>query len=553
MQLDEAVLSNLKNTMSVLYKDRQDWYTVWRDIADYFLPKRYTWLMTGNERTRYLSINAKIVDATGTNAGRVLASGMMNGVTSPARPWFKLRLAGYQDDLDYGSRVWLDEVERRMMLAMSESNFYNCLAVMYLDLVFFGTAAMLIYEDYENVFCCRNCCLGEYYLASNSKGRVDTFGRQFQYSVKQLVQEFGEENVSDRVKEAYKSGGARLGEMIDVWHLIEPNDKRDGSLAKSFDYRETYWESANADGRVLSRRGFHELPGIFPRWEITGNDNYGTSPAMDALGDVKQLQQETIRKAQSLDYMVRPPMLLDVSMKYSPTAIIPGGQTYIAGLSNGNVGGKPAFQINPPINELTLDIRDVQGRIKETFHNDLFKMISQLETVRSATEIDARREEKLVLLGPVLERFNNEALDPGITRIFNIMQRAGLFPPAPRAIQSRKLEIQYVSILSSAQSAVGVIPTERFLQVIGNVSSVYPKALNIPNWDELLLDYGRDIGVKAKNMNSRADIQEQHDADDKRAAMASGLEAAQVASESAKNLSETEVGGGANALQRIIG
>ena len=172
---------------------------------------------------------------------------------------------------------------------------------------------------------------------------------------------------------------------------------------------------------------------------------------------------------------------------------------------------------------------------------------------RSATEIDARREEKLVLLGPVLERFENEALDPAINRVFSIMNRAGLLPPAPRSIQNAKLEIQYVSILSAAQSAVGVIPTERFLQIIGNVSAIYPKALNIPNWDELLIDYGRDIGVKAKNINSRDDIASLGEQDDQRAAMASGLEAAQGAAEAAKNLSATEVGGGANALQQILG
>jgi len=494
------------------------------------------------------------VDVTGTTSGRVLAAGMMNGITSPSRPWFKLRLADFGDDLDYASRVWLDDVTRRMLMTMSETNFYNALAVMYLDLVFFGTAAMLIYEDFDNVFTCRNNCLGEYYLAQNSKGRVDTFGRIYNYTVKQCVQEFGIENVSERVREAHKAGGARLQDQVEVAHLIEPNDKRDGSLSQKFPFRETYWETrAQEKDKVLSRRGYFELPGLFPRWEVTGNDSYGSSPAMDALGDVKQLQQETIRKGQSLDYMVRPPMLFDVSLKHTPTGLLPGGQTFIAGLSNGHVGGKPAYQVNPPINELTMDIRDVQARIREIFHNDLFQMISQLDTVRSATEIDARREEKLVLLGPVLERFENEALDPAINRVFGIMQRAGLIPPPPQIIQNRKLEIQYVSILAAAQSAVGVIPTERFLQVIGNVSGLYPKALNIPNWDELLLDYGRDIGVKAKNLNSREDIQALSDAHDQQEAAAQGMQAAAVGSEAAKNLSQTEVGGGANALQQILG
>ena len=554
MQLENSVLDQLKSTLAVLYNDRGDWWTAWRDIATYFMPKRYLWLQTNNERRQYLGLNPNIVDPTGTTAGRVLASGMMNGITSPSRPWFKIRLAGFQDDLDYSARVWLDEVERRMLLAMAETNFYNAIAVMYLDLVFFGTAAMLIYEDYQNVFVCRNCCLGEYYLSQNSKGKVDTFARRFTYTVKQCVQEFGIENVSDTVKTMWNANNAQRLMNIEIAHMIEPNLEGPGQISKVFPFRETYWETgANDPNKVLSRRGYYELPGLFPRWEVTGNDSYGTSPAMDALGDVKQLQQETIRKGQSLDYMVRPPMMYDISLKNNPVATLPGGITFISGLTNGHVGGKPAYQITPPINELTMDIRDVQTRIREIFHNPLFNMISQLDTVRSATEIDARREEKLVLLGPVLERFENEALDPAINRVFSIMNRAGLLPPAPRSIQNAKLEIQYVSILSAAQSAVGVIPTERFLQIIGNVSAIYPKALNIPNWDELLIDYGRDIGVKAKNINSRDDIASLGEQDDQRAAMASGLEAAQGAAEAAKNLSATEVGGGANALQQILG
>ena len=554
MQLDQNVINQLKSTLAVLYNDRSDWWPAWRDIATSFLPTRYLWLQTANERRQYVGLNSNIIDSTGTAAGRILASGMMNGITSPSRPWFKLRLAGFQDDIDYSARVWLDDVERRMLMAMAETNFYNSLAVMYLDLVFFGTAAMLIYEDYDNIFVCRNCCLGEYYLAQNSRGRVDTFARRFTYTVKQCVQEFGVENVSDNVKTMWNGTAAQRLANIEIAHLIEPNLEGAGQMNKNFPFRETYWETGAAnDSKVLARRGYYELPGVFPRWEVTGNDSYGTSPAMDALGDVKQLQQETIRKGQSLDYMVRPPMLYDISLQNKPTATLPGGVTFVSGLTAGHVGGKPAYQINPPIGELTMDIRDVQTRIRETFHNPLFNMISQLDTVRSATEIDARREEKLVLLGPVLERFENEALDPAITRIFSILQRAGMIPPAPQSIQNRQLEIQYVSILSAAQSAVGVIPTERFLQVIGNVSAIYPKALNIPNWDELLLDYGRDIGVKAKNMNSREAIAEQAAADDERSAMASGLQVAQGASEAARNLSQTEVGGGANALQQILG
>lgn len=275
-------------------------------------------------------------------------------------------------------------------------------------------------------------------------------------------------------------------------------------------------------------------------------------PAMDALGDVIQLQHETKKKAQGLDKLVSPPMLADIQLAHRPTALLPNGVTFVSGMQN-NGGMKPAYQIQIPLQELTADIREIQFRISETFHNDLFKMISQLETVRSATEIDARKEEKLVLLGSVLERFENEALDPAINRIFGCMQRAGLIPPAPESIQNADLEIQYDSILSAAQRAVGVIPTERWLTMVGNVAAIYPSAVNIPNFDQLLRDYARDIGVPARGINSVEDAsaltQEQNDLAQQREAAATG----EVLVNSAKQLSETQVTPGVSALQRIIG
>ena len=38
-----------------------------------------------------------------------------------------------------------------MMHVFQESNFYNAIAIVYLDLAIFGTAPMIIYEDFENI------------------------------------------------------------------------------------------------------------------------------------------------------------------------------------------------------------------------------------------------------------------------------------------------------------------------------------------------------------------------------------------------------------------
>lgn len=539
----------LRQVMSELRADRQPFWSLWREVADYYLPKRYVWLQSEREARVRTAKNPYILDSTGTTAARILASGMMNGITSPSRPWCRLRIGGFEHEGD-AVAIWADEVVRRMLAIMAESNFYNAMAVLYLDLVVFGSAAMLIYEDDDTTIRCYNPALGEFYFGVSHRGSVDTFGREFKQSVKQLASNFGKENLSDDLRAKLEANGAQALHTYDVSHLIEPN-RADSGVPEKFAYMETYWETARTNSdRVLARRGFNEMPGIFPRWELTANDAYGTSPAMDALPDVIQLQLETKRKAQGLDKMVNPPIVADIQLEHRPTALMPNGITYVAGANN--IGARALYQVQAPLQEMTEDIAAVQTRIRETLHNNLFTMISQLDTVRSASEIDARREEKLVLLGSVLERFESEALSPAIERIYGIMKRQQLLPEAPPEIEGADIEIQYVSILSTAQSAVAAAPTERWVQLIGNLAAVRPEVLEIPDWSELVRNYGTAIGVQARDMKTREDVQAALDEQKAQLeAQQAGVEGKELV-DAGKTLSDTHVGGGSSALQELL-
>lgn len=541
-------------TLETLRQRRLPFMTHWKELSDMYLPRRYIWLMPVGEQSRVISKNSYILDPSGTKAARTLASGMMNGITSPARPWFRLRVDGQFED-DSAVQIWLEECARRMLLVIAESNFYNAIAVMYMDLAVFGTAAMLVYEDYDSVIHCFTPALGEYFLGQNERLQVNTFGREFQYTVQQIVDRWGIENCSEHVKTRYNLGGPAHHETVTICHLVEPNSKREGKIPEKFETREYYWEKGKlAEGQFLACSGYHEIPGIFPRWEVLGNDAYGSNcPGMDALPDVIQLQHETKKKAQSLDKLVSPPVLADAQLAHKPTSLLPGGITYIAGFDNGKVGAKPIYTVNPPLGEMSQDIINLQTSIRETFHNPLFNMISQLDTVRSAAEIDARREEKLIMLGPVLERFENEALDPFIRRTFGIMLRGGLLPEVPQQLAEVDIEIQYVSILSSAQSAVSTAPIERILQIIGNLAGVVPDVLDVPNWDELMLGYARDIGVPAKGVNSRETIAARRKARQAPAETQQMIEGAPQVAQAAKTLSETQVGGGRSVLSELLG
>lgn len=557
---DKASPSSMKlrehaETLLVAMKtDRYSWWTHWREISDYLIPRRYKWLITPNQGNRGSPINQRIVDNTGTIALRVLAAGMMSGITSPGRPWFKLSTNNDRLNDVSNVKLWLAECERRMETVFAESNFYTSLATVYGDLGAFGTGVMIVYQDYDDVIRCYNTCAGEYFLQNDDRQDVGIFAREFVLTCKQVAKMFGVENCSATVQQAVKDGGASLTREIILGHLIEPNDDMvpNAPGVKGMPWREIYWERGTSENITLRVRGFHQKPFIAPRWDIIGNDAYGRSPGMDALGDLKQLQVEQKRKAQAIDKHVNPPMLADVSLKNQPASLLPGGVTYVSGQGQG-VGFKPVYEVMPDLAGLVQDIETVQARIKATFFNDLFMMISQLDTVRTATEIDARKEEKLIQLGPVLERFENEALDPAINCTFDIMLRGGLFPPIPRELSGQKIKVEYISMLAEAQKAASTASVERLAQFVGNLAGAVPGALDNVDWDEMIDEYADMLGVSPKIIMATAKVQairqKRAQQTQQQAAMQNSLAAVQ----GAQGLSQTDVGGGQNALQKIMG
>lgn len=533
--------------------DRYSWWTHWRELADYLIPKRYKWLITPNQGNRGSPINQRIIDNTGTIALRVLSAGMMSGITSPGRPWFKLGTTNGALNDNSRVKLWLAECQRRMEVVFAESNFYTSLATVYQDLGAFGTGVMIIYQDFDDVIRCFNTCAGEYFLQNDDRQDTGTMGREFVLTVQQVADQFGLENCSETVRSAVQTGGAMLTREIIIRHLIERNTEHVAGApgTKGMPWRETYWEYGRTGEQFLRVRGFHEKPFIAPRWDIVGNDAYGRSPAMDSLGDIKMLQVEQKRKAQGIDKHVNPPLVAHTSLRNEPASMIPGGVTYVANM--GDVGIKPTYTVNPDLTGLTADIKETQDRIKVTFFNDLFMMISQLDTVRTATEIDARREEKLIQLGPVLERFENEALDPAITATFNIMLRGGLLPAIPPELAGQQIKVEYISMLAEAQRAASTTAIERLFGFAGNLAAAKPEALDNLDFDEAIEEYADLLGVSPKIIVATAKVVQLRAARNQQMQQQASMQNSMAAAQGAETLSNTDVGGGQNALQKILG
>jgi Bacteriophage head to tail connecting protein len=550
--------------------NRYSWWVHARELADFLLPRRYKWLITPNQMTRGSPINQHILDSTGTLAARNLASGMMSGISSPTRPWFRLKIGRIDSTQTSPISLWLAECERLMMLVFQESNFYNSIATVYFDLVVFGTAVMLMYEDFDNVIHCYNPCFGEFYVDNDGMMRPVIFYREFTMTIDQVVGQFGIENCSSNVQRLYTEGKAGLTREIIVAHAIEPNtNPQKYNIPPDFKYREVYWEwggSTSPQGGIsgtpgfLRKKGFYEQPHITVRWDLVSNDAYGRSPGMDALPDIKQLQQEVRRKAQAIDKSVNPPMVADVQLKNQPASLLPGGTTYIAGMmASTSPGFAPAYgNWRPDIGAISEDLNEIRQRIRTTFFNDLFQVISQFQTRSnvSATEIDARRSEAMIMIGPVLERIQYELLDPVIDRTFAVMARAGVIPPPPAEIAGQNIDIEYVSMLLTAQLASATSGIERTLQIAGGLVGVDPTVLDNIDIDFTIAKYSTLMNNDPRMIRSPEQLQGIRKQRAEQQAQQQALMQAEQASKlagGAKNLSETDVGGGQNALQAMMG
>lgn len=548
---------------------RYSFWVHWRELADYFLPRRYKWLITPNQMARGAPLNGHIVDESGCIYARNLASGIVSGKSSPATQWLKLLVGKIDSTQTSPVSLWLSECERLLYLIFAESNFYNSIAVLYHDLVIFGTGAMLIYEDFHTVMTCINPCLGEYYVDIDGNYRPTTFIREFTMTVDACVDKFGIDNVSAPIRQLYedRDGANRSRELI-VAHIIEPNNDgnaRRFGVPEHFTYREAYWEwggstspqgGANAPPGMLRVGGFFESPAIIGRWDVVSNDPYGRCPGMDGLPGQKQVQHETRRKAQAIDKMVNPPLVADVQLKNQPANLTPGGITFVSGFA---AGGKPGFasvyETKFPVAEITADIVDVKSRLSQVFFNDVLRVASQYETRSNVTAVewDLRKSESLEQLGPALDRIDNEVLKPIIQRVFAIANRAGILPPAPPEVQGQMMNIEFVSMLSQAQQATKAQGIERVFTMAAQMAGVVPGAADNIDVDFAIEDYSALLNNNPKMIRSQAALAAIRKATQEQQQQAQQADIAQKLSAGAKNLSGADVGGGQNALQAMMG
>lgn len=541
---------------TALKAERDTWLPHWRELAEHIRPRGYRHLQS--DRNKGTKKNDTIINSAPTRGCRVTTAGMMSSVTSPSRRWFHLTTADRELNELASVKEYLSQVEEEIAKAIAKSNLYKCFHHMYLDLVPFGTSCLHIDEDLEDDVRGYIFPLGSYALANSARLAVSTVYREASLTVGQLVEQFGLEACSAAVRKAHNEG--RVDEVHMVLQVLEPNaGYTPGKLGPAGMAFASCWFELNAqeaDVGFLREGGYHEQPFVAPRWQTVGDDVYGSScPGMEALGDCKALQEAEREKAIAIDKVVTPPMQGPSSLSGEQVSLLPGGFTAVEGTTPQHTL-RPAVEVNPTaVGIIGAEVRELEQRIMAAFYADLWLSITSQNETMTATEVNARRQEQLMQLGPVNENLQNEALDPIITRVYGILERKGRFPPPPQELQGQALKVEYISVMAQAQKLVGVASIERLLGLVANLAGVKPEVLDKLDFDQAVDELSDAFGTPPGVVRPDDMVERIRASRAKQQQQAQRLAAAEQVASTAKTLSDatTEGDNGLTAIMRDAG
>lgn len=515
-----------------------------QDAALWVDPARGRHLGLGENGDRRKQV--QLIDSTPRKAHRIVKAGLMGGLSSPSKPWFKLKARGFEKPTGE-VMAWLAECQRRLYEVLQASNAYRALFECYGDLSTFGVYAGLVRSSYDSIINIQSFPVGSFLIATNDEGDVDTLHWSVKMTVRNMVERFGIENCSQRVRNMYNSN--QMNDRVSVRAAIEPRLDRDpikGWRADNMPISVCYWEEGARD-KLLHNGGLSYNGILCPRWETVSDDPWPiSSPGRDAIGDIKQLQAQQRDRDTAVQMSYKPPLAgpaEGVGFSYNP------GSYNVMSLGEMSKGmPQPLVQVTPQIQHLDMGISQTQGRVFEAFYADLFRMASEygIEGVKNvtATAIAQLQEEKLIVLGPVLESLDRNLLSPLIKATFHYMQEADIIPPAPEELVGVEVDVEFVSLLAQAQRAIGVASMERTIGFAGTLAQMgIPSVMQNFDGDGLVREFGDQVGFPMDRFRKEDEIAAEREAEAQMAQQQMMAEQAPQLASAASLISEANMRG----------
>lgn len=519
-----------------------------KELSSYFAPRMSRFLV--DDVNKPIRKSKKIIDSITLTAVKNFASGMQSGATSAATRWFKHQMK--QKELNQIPEVkqWCSDQEELTRRILMSSNFYQNMLGVYKQLGTFGFATLQMESDYENVVNFKLLPIGSYRYSRNGKGEVDTLCRSFKETAKNIIDKYGYDNCSKELQSAYDNNQDTLYEFV---YFVEKNKEynSESKLSKFKEFKAVLYQAGTQ--KFIDESGFSKFPFAIFEAEINGEDNYPSNcPGIEALPDAKQLMMQVKEYSKGMKKLVSPLYKGPASLKEQKGFIDAPGQI-VPNDSEGQ-GIAPVYEINPRILELKQSNDELKQTIKEHFYNDLFAVIlNTAERGRTATEVNEIKEEKMVLLSPLLDQVH-KGLRTVLDWIFAECVRTGIVPTPPESIQAEEMETEFISALALAQKVKGISGIERFTTFTTNLAqAVDPTLVYKINADKIVDDYAEIANVNPSHVVPTEKVNKRREEIAQQQAQQQQMQAIQQGTEMIKNMGGIDSIGGDLATRMGIG
>jgi len=496
-----ATFDYIRKRLDKLEADRGTWESHWQEILDYVMPRKaeITFLRSrGEKRTEVL------FDSTAITANNLLAASLQGTLTSPSLPWFSLKLRDDDANKVRDIQIWLEDTARRMYAVFNESNFNTEVHEMYLDLCSVGTSAIFVEEANEGFLQgglhFNTLHIAEYFIQENSTGRVDTLYRKYKMTARQAVQEFGEDNVGTKIKEAVK---AKPDTQFNFIHAVEATPDYERSVGMKSKTKLPFHSChvCFEDKMVVRVGGYNEFPYLVPRWSKATGEIFGRSPSYNALPDIKTLNKAVEIGLKAWAKAIDPPLLVTDDGVIGRVRMTPGGITVV----RSDTAIKP-LQIGSNWQITDLKENQLRTAIRQAYYSDQLQL--QEGPQMTATEVQVRYELMQRLLGPTLGRFQTEFLNPLIERVFGIMLRSDALTPRPSEMEGMNMDIEYVGPLARSQRMEEAIAVERLYQLAMQVVQVDPTVMDVIDHEQAIRMRATLLGVPKTVLRGEDEVAE---------------------------------------------
>lgn len=502
----------------------------WQDLSKYFLPTRYGTLVKQVPGQKF---DTDIYDTTGMHSLQIAASGIHGYLTNPSDRWFALNVEG---DTDGEGDAWLHTVEERMFQAINKSNFNEQIHELYLDLICFGTGAFYVQEsdspDYDALFYTRP--ISEIFISESEEKVVDTVFRLTELTARQARQRWGKD-AGETVQHLLDAN--KPDDMVEFLHVVMPREEREqGKKDKLNMPFASIWIDYKKKNKI-SEGGYREFPFMVPRYSKTAGHDYGYSPCMISLPEQKMLSKMSETTLKAAQKLVDPPIVLPDDGYLLPLDTTPGAVNF----KNPSLQGEMDVLQIPHQLPIGLEMEENRRQmIRTQLFTDLFLMLSSLRDKQmTATEVNERVSERLIVLAPVLGRLSKELLKPTLERLFNIMLRNNRVPKPPASLQGRGTEIEFISPLAQAQKSAKVGTIQQMLMTIMNAAQALPDILDMVDIDKVGEEMGKVYNLQHL-LRSDAEVRKIREQRQQQMQQAQMMESAERMAKTGKDVAEAE-------------